>query len=349
VLQKPRAAILAQLARSRWIATDLPANPAAAVDPEIEVMTDSILQGHRYSLSKAITLVESVLPAHRDKSTKLLTHVLDRRNQLLKQRMAVALKPHASVSGSTVADRHPASTKSLRVGISGPPGVGKSTFIEAFGGLLTSRGHKVAVLSIDPSSHRTGGSILGDKTRMERLSVDPNAYVRPSPSRCTLGGVAQATSEAVILCEAAGFDIILVETVGVGQSEVTVSEMVDMLLLLVTPAGGDELQGIKKGIVELADLVVVNKADGELLSTARHTKIEYMHALHLLPHSIGKWRPQVLMCSSIDADQSSLIKLWDTICDFERFNAVRSLSLSALDLLFFSCQHVWEFWNLYLL
>src|SRR6185295_2348397 len=179
------------------------------------------------------------------------------------------------------------------------PGVGKSTFIEAFGQYLTGLGKRVAVFAIDPSSRRSGGSILGDKTRMEKLSRDPNAFIRPSPAGTTLGGVARRTREAMLVAEAAGFDVILVETVGVGQSETAVADMVDCFLLLLLPGGGDELQGIKKGIVELADLVVVNKADGELLSAARHAVAEYRHALSLLRSAHADWPVPVLSCSAL--------------------------------------------------
>lgn len=186
--------------------------------------------------------------------------------------------------------------------------MGKSTFIEALGSYLLTLGHRLAVLSIDPSSHVSGGSILGDKTRMTNLSRSPNAYVRPSPSRCVLGGVGSDTFEAILLCESAGFDLVLVETVGVGQSEVAVSNMVDVMLLLVQPGGGDELQGMKKGIVESADIVVVNKADGALIPNARHTKLEYMHALQLSTRRKREsdWKPRVLLCSSVSETAQQL-------------------------------------------
>ena len=184
------------------------------------------------------------------------------------------------------------SGRSVRLGISGVPGVGKSTFIEAFGLQLIAQGHKVAVLAVDPSSKRSGGSILGDKTRMEQLSRAPEAFIRPSPTGGTLGGVARRTREAMLLCEAAGFDVVLVETVGVGQSETAVADMVDVFLLLLLPGGGDELQGIKKGIIELADVVVVNKSDGDLRKTASVTAVQYAEALHLLVPKFEPWKPK---------------------------------------------------------
>ncbi|XMO90414.1 methylmalonyl Co-A mutase-associated GTPase MeaB [Paracoccus sp. ME4] len=217
-------------------------------------MTDELLTpllaGDRRALSRAITLVESTRPDHRDRAQAL-----------------IAALPEG---------------EALRIGLSGTPGVGKSTFIEAFGTMLTGQGLRVAVLAVDPSSTRSGGSILGDKTRMELLSRDPRAFIRPSPSSAHLGGVARRTREAVRLCEAAGHDIVLIETVGVGQSETLVAQMADLFVLLLAPAGGDELQGVKRGIMEMADLILVNKADGELLSAARRTVADYAGALRLL-------------------------------------------------------------------
>lgn len=209
-----------------------------------------LVQGDRRALSRAITLVESTHPDHRARALALLAALPDR--------------------------------QALRIGLSGTPGVGKSTFIEAFGTRLTGQGLGVAVLAVDPSSTRSGGSILGDKTRMELLSRDPRAYIRPSPSSAHLGGVARRTREAIRLCEAAGYDVILVETVGVGQSETLVAQMSDLFVLLLAPAGGDELQGVKRGIMEMADLILVNKADGDLLPTARRTVADYAGALRLL-------------------------------------------------------------------
>ncbi len=229
----------------------------------------AVREGDRRSLARAITLVESTRPDHREDAVALLD----------------ALLPD---TGGTV-----------RAGISGAPGAGKSTFIEALGGYLVDAGRRVAVLAVDPSSTRSGGSILGDKTRMEELSRRPEAFIRPSPSGGTLGGVARRTREALLLCEAAGFDVVLVETVGVGQSEVAVAGMVDTFCLLLAPGAGDELQGVKRGIVELADLVVVNKADGELENTARHTAADYAMALHLVRPRSDAWAARVLTCSAL--------------------------------------------------
>lgn len=192
--------------------------------------------------------------------------------------------------------------ESFRIGITGVPGVGKSTFIDAFGSHLTGLGHKVAVLAIDPSSEISHGSILGDKTRMERLSRDPRAYVRPSPARGSLGGVTRATREAILLCEAAGFDLIIVETVGVGQSEIAVHSMVDFFLLLMLAGAGDELQGIKKGIMEMADGIAINKADGDNLQKAKQARAEYESALHLFPMAANGWLPPVKTCSAVLGD-----------------------------------------------
>ena len=232
---------------------------------------ESILSGNRRALAKAITLIESSRPEDREASQVLL-------NQLL-----------------------PQTGNSLRVGITGVPGVGKSTFIEAFGQYLISQGHKVAVLAVDPSSPMAGGSILGDKTRMERLSREADAFIRPSPAGRALGGVALKTRESMLLCEAAGFDVVLVETVGVGQSEHQVGSMVDFFLMLLLPGGGDELQGIKKGILELADAIMINKADGESSSLARKTKLHYQSAMSLLA-SNDFWKHEVHTCSALEQD-----------------------------------------------
>ena len=239
---------------------------------EPSVATDriaAIRSGDRRALARAITLVESTRPDHRVEAQQLLD----------------ALGPPEPTT--------------LRVGISGTPGVGKSTFIEAFGVHLTRNlGRRLAVLAVDPSSSRTGGSILGDKTRMEELNREPNAFIRPSPSRGTLGGVARRTREAIRLCEAAGFDIVLVETVGVGQSETAVSQTTDVFVLLVAPGGGDELQGVKRGIMELADLVVVNKCDGDLRPLASATAADYASALRLTRPRSAAWTPDVLLASA---------------------------------------------------
>ena len=242
---------------------------------------DGVLAGDRATVARAITLVESRKPAHRAQA----------------QEMLVALLPHAG--------------KAHRVGITGVPGVGKSTFIEALGTRLTDAGHKVAVLAVDPTSGRSGGSILGDKTRMTDLGQDPNAFIRPSPSAGTLGGVARATRESMVVVEAAGYDVVLVETVGVGQSEAAVAEMVDLFLVLMLPGAGDELQGIKKGILEIADLLVINKADGDNTERARRAAREYKGALHILQPADPHWSARVLTCSALT--QSGIEEVWDTV------------------------------------
>jgi LAO/AO transport system kinase len=229
-----------------------------------------IRAGERAALARGITLAESTRTDHQAQAQVLLTQLL------------------------------PDTGRAIRLGLSGAPGVGKSTFTESFGRYLTARGHKVAVLAVDPSSARSGGSILGDKTRMELLARDPNAFIRPSPAGRTLGGVARRTREAMLLTEAAGFDVVLIETVGVGQSETAVADMVDMFLLLLSPGGGDELQGIKRGIMELADLVVVNKADGDLVPAAKRAAMEYKAALHLMRPKTPHWKPDVLLASALN-------------------------------------------------
>jgi LAO/AO transport system kinase len=247
-------------------------------------LADAVRAGDRRSLARAITLVESTRADHRDEAAALLDELL------------------------------PATGNATRVGISGAPGAGKSTFIEALGLNLVGGGHEVAVLAVDPSSTRGGGSILGDKTRMEQLSRAPHAYIRPSPSKGTLGGVARRTREAMLVCEAAGFDVVLVETVGVGQSEVAVAGMVDVFLLLLAPGAGDDLQGVKRGIVELADLVVVNKADGALADLARHTAGDYANALHLLRARTDGWAPRVLSCSALLGE--GIDEVWAAVEEF---------------------------------
>jgi LAO/AO transport system kinase len=238
-------------------------------DDQVRQLLDGIAEGRRAAVSRAITLVESTKPAHRATARELLTG------------LAAVERPAA-----------------VRVGISGVPGVGKSTFIEALGSRLTGDGHKVGVLAVDPSSVRTGGSVLGDKTRMQRLAVDPNAYIRPSPSAGTLGGVARATVQAMTVLEAAAFDVVLVETVGVGQSEVTVAGMVDTFLFLTIARTGDQLQGIKKGILEIADVVAVNKADGDREGEARAAARELAGALRLV-RGKGEWAPPVVTASGL--------------------------------------------------
>ena len=201
----------------------------------------------------------------------------------------------------------------IRIGITGPPGVGKSTFIEALGLYLVGQGKRVAVLAVDPSSPVTGGSILRDKTRMERLTVCPEAFIRPSPSGGSLGGVAHRTREAMLLCEAAGYDVVLIETVGIGQSEVAVSSMVDFFLVLLLPSGGDELQGIKKGVIELADALVVNKADGAMETTAQRTRVDYASALDLIRGMSDEWRPRAMVASAIEGQ--GVVEVWGTILE----------------------------------
>ncbi|MDB5431467.1 MAG: methylmalonyl Co-A mutase-associated GTPase MeaB [Caulobacter sp.] len=239
-----------------------------------------LLAGDRAALARAITLVESRRADHQVQGRALLERLM----------------PHTG--------------KAQRIGLTGVPGAGKSTTIEALGVRLTAAGHRVAVLAVDPSSGRTGGSILGDKTRMERLSVDPNAYIRPSPSSGTLGGVARKTREAMLLCEAAGFDIVIVETVGVGQSETVVAEMVDIFVALLIPGGGDELQGIKKGLIELADLIVINKADADPDRAERSAR-EYRAALHILTPASPDWTPPVITASGLKG--AGLDVLWTQI------------------------------------
>lgn len=251
---------------------------------------DLLLSGNRRALAKAITLIESKRDVDRAKSQELLERIL----------------PHSG--------------KSIRVGISGVPGVGKSTFIESFGLYLLSQGKKLAVLAVDPSSPIAGGSILGDKTRMEYLSREENAFIRPSPSEGALGGVALKTRETMLLCEAAGYDVILVETVGVGQSEYEVASMVDFFLVLMMPNAGDELQGIKKGIMELADALVINKCDGESVNLAKRTRSQYKSALNLL-HYTSFWTPQVMLASAIE--NKGMDKVWGMIVDYY-FTAIKA-------------------------
>jgi LAO/AO transport system kinase len=235
----------------------------------VDEFVSKILEGNITFLSKAITLVESTNQKHQQKANEILERCL------------------------------PFANNSIRIGITGVPGVGKSTFIESFGKHLTSQNKKVAVLAVDPSSSVNRGSILGDKTRMEELVTDKNAFIRPSPSGTSLGGVAQKTRESIILCEAAGFDTIIIETVGVGQSETVVHSMVDFFLLLKLAGAGDELQGIKRGIIEMADAIVINKADGENQKNAKIAKVEFNRALHLYPLKESKWQPKVLTASAL--------------------------------------------------
>ena len=253
-----------------------------AVDPA--ALADGVRRGDRRALARAITLVESSRPADQEAADALLTRLL------------------------------PDTGRAVRLGITGTPGVGKSTFIEAFGTFLTGRGHRVAVLAVDPSSARSGGSILGDKTRMTELARDAHAFIRPSPAGGTLGGVARRTREAMLIVEAAGFDVVLVETVGVGQSETAVADMVDMFLLLLAPGGGDDLQGIKRGIMELADLIVINKADGDLLKPARIAQSDYHAALQLMRPRHAAWIPRVLLVSALT--RSGVDAVWRAVGDY---------------------------------
>ena len=249
-----------------------------------ESLIEGIRSGDRRSLARAITFAESTRAEHRVIADAVLEAIL------------------------------PSTGNAVRIGISGPPGVGKSTFIEAFGKHIIDQGHKLAVLAVDPSSRRTGGSILGDKTRMGELVNRPEAFIRPSPGGSQLGGVARRTREAMLLCEAAGFDVVIVETIGVGQSEVAVSDMVDLFALLVSPGGGDELQGIKRGIMELADLVIVNKADGDLAPAAARTRGDYASAVHLLRPKWNAWATEVLACSALNG--IGVAEVWQAVASF---------------------------------
>ena len=262
---------------------------------------DGIFSGNRTILSKAITLIESSLPAHQAQGQEVVAGCLKRiTNYELKIKNYGEIRP----------------VTSIRVGITGVPGVGKSTFIEALGKHLTAKGHRLAVLAIDPSSSRSKGSILGDKTRMEELASDPNAFIRPSPASGSLGGVARKTRETIILCEAAGFDVIFIETVGVGQSETTVHSMVDFFLLLMLAGAGDELQGIKRGIIEMADAIFINKADGENLARAKIARSEYANALHLFPPPGSGWIPVADICSA--RSKSGIDRVWELVLEHHR-------------------------------
>lgn len=254
--------------------------------PHIEELFTQLVAGHIPSLSRAITLAESKRPEHETFTASLLQRCLSYGNE------------------------------SYRLGLTGVPGVGKSTFIDAFGEFLIHKGHKVAVLAIDPSSQKTGGSILGDKTRMARLSLNPSAFIRPSASGTTLGGVAARTRQVIRLCESAGYDFIIVETVGVGQSETAVHQMTDFFLLLMLAGAGDDLQGIKRGIMEMADAVYINKAEGENLAPARRAAADYRHALHLFPPTISGWIPEVGLCSGLQ--ESGLEEIYDMLIRYRR-------------------------------
>jgi LAO/AO transport system kinase len=253
-------------------------------EQRVSDLAKAVRRGERRALAKAITLIESTRPDDRESALELIDSMIQETGQ------------------------------SIRIGISGTPGVGKSTFIEAFGMKLVELGLRVAVLAVDPSSTRHGGSILGDKTRMPTLAVHPSAYIRPSPSGGTLGGVARRTREAMLLCEAAGFDVVLVETVGVGQSETAVANLTDVFVLLMAPAGGDELQGVKRGIMELADLLVVNKADGPLLPIANATLSDYSSALGLLRPRTTAWSPRSMAISSLTG--TGIDTLWEAVEEY---------------------------------
>ena len=261
----------------------------APAKPKHEDLAESVIAGDRRALARAITLMESTRADHRAAAAALLDKLL------------------------------PEAGKSIRVGISGAPGVGKSTFIEAFGLHVIPQGHRVAVLAVDPSSKIGGGSILGDKTRMAELATEERAFIRPSPAGGTLGGVARRTRESITAVEAAGFDVVVVETVGVGQSETAVADMVDMFVLILQPAGGDDLQGMKRGIVELADLIVVNKSDGELAAAAGRTAADYQHAIRLLRAPTPGWTPEVRQCSALTG--AGIAEVWQTV---ERFRQALS-------------------------
>ncbi len=252
--------------------------------PSVSTLISGILDQNQTALSRAITIIESTAQKHQQQAKEIIEKCL----------------PHAN--------------QSIRIGITGVPGVGKSTFIESFGKLLISKGKKVAVLTVDPSSSISKGSILGDKTRMEELVKEENAFIRPSSSGDTLGGVARKTRETIILCEAAGFDVILIETVGVGQSETAVHSMTDFFLLLKLAGAGDELQGIKRGIMEMADSIIINKADGENLKAAKLAKTEFNRALHLYPAKESDWTPKTLLCSALKNE--GIAEIWEVVSNY---------------------------------
>ncbi|MGC6470226.1 MAG: methylmalonyl Co-A mutase-associated GTPase MeaB [Flavobacteriales bacterium] len=254
-------------------------------------LSTDILTGNRSALARTITLVESTLVAHQEEAQSIIQDLL------------------------------PYSGQSLRIGITGVPGVGKSTFIEALGKHLTTQGKKVAVLAIDPSSEKSGGSILGDKTRMNELSADDLAFIRPSPTAGSLGGVARRTRESIILCEAAGYEVILIETVGVGQSETVVHSMVDVFLLMMLAGAGDELQGIKRGIMEMADILLINKADGDNLLSAKKAQAQYKTALHLFPPNENGWTTPVDICSA--QQKTGIAQAWQHLNDFQQWTTER--------------------------
>lgn len=255
-------------------------------EKDLEYYVQGVLDGNRLVLSRTITLIESSLPEHQEKARLIVDRLL------------------------------PSSGKAVRLGITGVPGVGKSTFIESFGMMLTKKEHHVAVLAVDPSSTRSGGSILADKTRMEKLSIEEKAFIRPSPSGGTLGGVARKTRETMLVCEAAGFDVIVVETVGVGQSETTVASMVDFFLVLMLAGAGDELQGIKKGVLEIADGIAINKADGDNMEKADRARQEYENALHFLKPVSPNWSPPVMTCSALK--MTGIEEIWNMMLEYKQ-------------------------------
>lgn len=257
---------------------------ASPTKSDIAALARGIRDGDRATLARAITLVESTRADHQASARQLVQELL------------------------------PDTGRALRIGMTGAPGAGKSTTIDTLGTYLTGKGHKLAVLAVDPSSTRTGGSILGDKTRMARLANDPNAFIRPSPAAGTLGGVAAKTRETMLLCEAAGYDVVIVETVGIGQSETAVADMTDFFLVLVLPGAGDELQGLKKGVVELADMIAVNKADGDNLPRAKSAAAEYRAALHILTPRSPNWRPPVITYSALTGD--GIGELWSKVLEY---------------------------------
>jgi LAO/AO transport system kinase len=259
-----------------------------SLSPKNINLAEGLLRGDRSCLSRAITLIESSLPDHQIQADLLLSHLATHYEETQKtQNLSLQLNKRFQ------------NGKTFRLGIAGPPGGGKSTLIEMIGMELVKQGHRVAVVPVDPSSPRSGGSILGDKTRMEELSKSPSAYVRPSPTRGILGGIAEHTVDVVELCEYAGYDIVIVESVGLGQSEVELDEAVDMFVLLVSPGGGDDLQASKKGVMEAVDLLVISKADGDLLATARHTKADYSISLRLIRPKTPHWVPRAQLISSL--------------------------------------------------
>ncbi|XP_059410251.1 methylmalonic aciduria type A protein, mitochondrial [Carassius carassius] len=317
-------ASLCTLQQTRTVSTEtaLRHHISDLTDREKRLLTklyDGLIGGQRAALAESITLVETQHPRKKELAQVLLQRVLAFRKEQEKRN-----------GGNPVA---------FRVGLSGPPGAGKSSFIEVVGKMLTGRGHKVSVLAVDPSSCTTGGSLMGDKTRMTELSRDMSAYIRPSPTSGTLGGVTRTTNEAIVLCEGAGYETVLVETVGVGQSEFAVADMVDMFVLLIPPAGGDELQGIKRGIIEMADLVVVTKSDGDLVVPARRIQAEYTSALKLLRKKSKVWKPKVVRISSQTGQ--GVPELWDTMLQFRE----AMLSSGELRVRRQTQQKVW-LWNL---